>query len=476
MTNISRRQFVKHSSTIGAVAAIGFPGIIRARGLNGKLQVGFIAVGGRAGAHTKASFEQGCQCVAFAEVDKTRWGGVLDLEGWGEAKGYTDWRKVFENHAKELDVVFVATPDHNHFAPSMTAVSMGIHCYTEKPLTWSVQEALLLKKAYEKNKNVVTQMGNQGHAGVGWRMAYEFIKAGAIGEIKEFHSWTNRPGWPQGGSRPNWTDPVPDYLDWDAWIGAAPMRPYAGPRENNPDGGDSKKRTRPERGPYHSFNWRGVVDFGCGALGDMACHITDGIYAIMDPSYAATAEPIVMTDEVKEQWPRGMVVKTSYPSKGSWPAFTTYWYEGKDINGKPFMPEIPDEMAGEGRELPPNGNIIIGTKGKLISSGAYWASPKLLPLSINEAYGLPPELLERSPGHHAEFFMACRGEKPRDYSKSNFSYSGAMTANMQLINLCAKAAKKLELNRAGKITNDPSVNDLAWREPREGWGPLVMNV
>jgi predicted dehydrogenase len=466
MSRISRRQFVKGSAALGAVATVGFPGVIRAQGLNEKLQVGFVAVGGRAGGHTKAAHQEGCQCVAFAEVDKTRWGGVLDKEGWSGANGYTDWRKIFENHAKDLDVIFVATPDHNHFAPSMTAVSLGIHCYTEKPLTWSVREALLLQQAYEKNKNVVTQMGNQGHAGDGWRMAYEYVKAGALGEIKEFHSWTNRPGWPQGGDRPDWTDPVPDTLDWDAWIGSAPMRPYAGPREGSRGG----------RGPYHPFNWRGVVDFGCGALGDMACHITDGIYGIMEPSFAATAEPIVITDAVEEQWPGGMVVKCTYRAKGSCPEFATYWYEGKDKEGKPFLPDMPEELKADGRKLPTNGNLIIGNKGKLISSGAYWARPQLLPDSMHKDFGSPPELLERSPGHHAEFFMACRGEKPREYSKSNFSYSGPMTANIQLINLCARAGKKLGLNEAGEVVNDPAMNAFAWREPREGWGPLEMNI
>jgi predicted dehydrogenase len=455
---------MKGSAALSAAATIGFPGIVRARGLNEKLQVGFVATEGRARAHTAASHEAKLQCIAFAEVDRTRWSGVLQKEGWGGATGYTDWRKLFEKHGKELDVVFVAAPDHSHFAPSMTAVSMGIHCYTEKPLTWSVREALLLQKAYEKNKNVVTQMGNQGHAGIGWRMAYEYIKAGAIGEIKEFHSWTNRPGWPQGGDRPDWKDPVPEHLDWDAWM--APMRPYAGPRQGSKRG----------RGPYHPFNWRGVVDFGCGALGDMACHITDGIYAIMEPSYAATAEPVVMTGPVKDQWPSGMVVKCTYRAKGNWPGFTTYWYEGKDKDGKPFMPEIPEELKAEGRKLPTNGNIIIGTKGKLMSSGAYWGSPNLLPYSRHREFGAPEELLERSPGHHEEFLMACRGDKPREYSRSNFSYSGPMTANMQLINLCARAGKKLELNEAGKIVNAPEVNALTWREPRKGWGPMEMNI
>jgi hypothetical protein len=466
VSEITRRQFIKRTTAIGAACTIGFPRFLRGRGLNEKLQVGFVATEGRARAHTAASHEAGLQCIAFAEVDRTRWGGVLQKEGWEGATGYTDWHKLFENHANELDVVFVAAPDHSHFAPSMTAVSMGIHCYTEKPLTWSVREALLLQKAYEKNKKVVTQMGNQGHAGIGWRMAYEYIKTGALGEIKEFHSWTNRPGWPQGGDRPDWTDPVPDHLDWDAWIGAAPMRPYAGPRQGSKRG----------RGPYHPFNWRGVVDFGCGALGDMACHITDGIYAIMEPSYATTAEPIIMTGPVKDQWPSGMVVKCTYRAKGSWPGFTTYWYEGKDKDGKPFMPETPEELKAEGRKLPTNGNLIIGTKGKLMSSGAYWGSPALIPYSRTREFGAPEQLLERSPGHHEEFFMACRGEKPREYSRSNFSYSGPMTANMQLVNLCARAGKKLELNEAGKIVNAPKVNDLTWREPRKGWGPMEMSI
>ncbi len=466
MSRISRRRFISNSAALGAATAIGLPGIIRAQGLNEKLQVGFVAVGGRASGHTRAAHQEGCQCVAFAEVDKTRWDGVLEKDGWNTASGYTDWRQVFENHAKQLDVIFVATPDHNHFAPTMTAVSLGIHCYTEKPLTWSVREAQLLQQAYAKNKHVVTQMGNQGHAGNGWRLAYEYIQAGAVGEIKEFHSWTNRPGWPQGGTRPDWTDPVPETLDWDAWIGSAPMRPYAGPREGGSRG----------RGPYHPFNWRGVVDFGCGALGDMACHITDGVYAIMEPTFATTAEPVVITDQVQEQWPRGMVVKCTYRAKGRWPEFATYWYEGRNAEGKPFLPELPDELKAEGRELPSNGNLVIGTKGKLLSSGAYWDSPQLLPYSRHQDFGLPPELLARSPGHHAEFFTACRGEQPREFSRSNFSYSGPMTANIQLINLCARAGKRIELNDAGEIISDPSINELAWREPREGWGPLEMNI
>jgi hypothetical protein len=453
--SLSRRQFISRTGFGAAASTLAFPSIVRSHNLNGKLQCGFVAVGGRANAHTEAAHKLGLQCVAFADVDKTSWKGATGREGWSEAKGYTDWRKMFENHAKDLDVIFVATPDHTHYSPSMTALALGIHCYTEKPLSWSVTEAQRLTAAYNKNPKVVTQMGNQGHAGNGWRLAYEFIKGGAIGDVKEFHTWTNRPVWPQGGGvRPTGSDKVPDTLDWDSWIGPAPMRPYI---EN----------------AYHKFNWRGVVDFGAGALGDMACHTTDGIYSIMDPGYAASAEPIMMTAPVGDQFPAGMTVKATYRAKNGRPGFSTFWYEGKKQDGSDNMPEVPEEMATEGRKLPRTGNLIIGTKGKMLVQGDYWNSPRLIPETSMKAFGRPKQLLERSPGHHEEFVIACKGEKPREYSKSNFGYSGPMTANIQLGNLCARAGKKLILNEAGSIVNDPEINELAWREPREGWAPLA---
>ncbi len=464
MSKLTRRNFVKGLTAAGAASTVGFPSIIRAQGLNEKLQVGFVAVGGRASAHTMASHKAGLQCIAFAETDKTRWGGALEKEGWEKAAGYTDWREMFKKHGEELDVVFVSTPDHTHFAPSMTAVSMGIHCYTEKPLTWSVKEAQLLTAAYKANPKVVTQMGNQGHSMQGWRLAYEFIKAGAIGDVTEFHTWTNRPVWPQGGERPQGSDPVPDHLNWDAWVGPAPMRPYV---EKDPATG---------KPAYHAFSWRGVVDFGSGALGDMACHTTDGIYAIMNPGYAATAEPMEMTSPVGDQYPGGMKVKATYRATKDRPGFATYWYEGKKADGTRFMPETPEELKSEDRKLPFTGNLVVGTKGKMLVTGDYWNGPQLIPSKKRSEFGKPPELLERSPGHHEEFFMACRGEKPREFSQSNFSYSGPMTANIQLGNLCARAGKKLELNEEGVITNHPEINELADRTPREGWGPLVQKI
>ena len=241
------------------------------------------------------------------------------------------------------------------------------------------------------------------------------------------------------------------------------MRPYV------------DKHPKTGKNAYHSFSWRGYVDFGSGALGDMACHTTDGIYAIMNPGYAATAEPLEMTAPVDDQWPAGMKVKCTYRATKDRPGFATYWYEGQK-DGTPYMPEVPEELKSEGRKLPRTGNLVIGTKGKMLVTGDYWNGPQLIPSKRRSEFGKPPQLLERSPGHHEEFFMACRGEKPREFSQSNFSYSGPMTANIQLGNLCARAGKKLELNEEGVITNHPEINELADRKPREGWGPLVQKI
>jgi len=320
----------------------------------------------------------------------------------------------------------------------------------------------------------VTQMGNQGHAGDGWRRAYEIVKSGVLGDIVEFHTWTNRPIWPQGGGRPpqEWERPVPPNLDWEAWIGPAPMRPYA----EYPESAMTPQQRKRARGVYHSHNWRAFVDFGSGALGDMACHTTDGIYAIMQPGYAETGEPLFQTTPVTDQWQQGMVFKMTFRPTKDRPGFATFWYEGTRSDGSPVVPETPAELTADNQMLPKTGNLVIGTKGKMLVEGDYWNKPRLIPLSKAESFGTPPELLERSPGHHEEFLMACRGEKPREFSRSNFGYSGPMTANLQLGNLAARAGKKLILDTTGKITNDTAVNDLAWREPRNGWGPLEMKV
>ncbi|MBI1374730.1 MAG: hypothetical protein GC159_18580 [Phycisphaera sp.] len=489
-TRTTRRTFIQHVGYAGASLPVLMPALVRAQSANSKLNVAFVGTGGRAAAHTGQMSNMGQNCVCFADVNKGAWGGVLGKKtpGWSDAKGYTDWRKIFENHEKEIDTVFVAVPDHTHFAPSMTAVSLGKNCYTEKPLCWSVKECQLLAAAYHKNDKVVTQMGNQGHAGSGWRIAYELYKAGAIGDVVEFHTWTNRPVWPQGWGRPAGTNDVPDSLDWESWIGAAEMRPYCSDWTEAPFAKDQKDW---KHKVYHPFAWRGVRDFGSGALGDMACHTTDGIHSLMEPDYPISVEPVHVSPPVKDadSYQIGGIYKWEYPAKDGKPAFKAFWYEGYKKIGDDgrfhdedkYFPDKPEELGD--RNMPRTGNIIVGTKGKMLVTGDYWNSARLIPEEKHQEFinSLPnkklPELVERSPGHHEEFVMACRGEKPREFSRSNWGYAGPMTAKIQLGNVVARVGKKIECDtKTGIITNIKEANDLLWREPRKGWGPLAMNV
>ena len=158
---------------------------------------------------------------------------------------------MLEEMGDKIDAVTVSTPDHTHAPAGAMAMRMGKHAFIQKPLTWSVEEARILR-TLAAEKKLATQMGNQGTAADGFRRGVEVIRSGVLGPIKEIHVWTNRPIWPQGIARPSETPPVPATLHWDEFLGSAKERPY------NP--------------AYHPFKWRGWLDFGTGALGDMACH------------------------------------------------------------------------------------------------------------------------------------------------------------------------------------------------------------
>ena len=325
MSNISRRGFVKGTVAMGAAATVGFPNLLHGTNLNEKLQVGFVAVGGRARRTHESRSSGRLPMRGLRRSGQDPLGRRSRQRRLERGERLHGLAKVFENHANELDVIFVATPDHNHFAPSMTAVSLGIHCYTEKPLTWSVREALLLQQSVSRRTRTSSlRWATRGMpAMVGaWPMnmskpvPWAKSRSSIVGR-------TVRVGR-KAATAPIGPIPFPIHLDWDAWIGSAPMRPYAGPHEEH-----SREAADPIT---HSIGaaWSILV---VARLGDMACHITDGVYAIMEPSYAATAEPLVMTGPVGEQWPGGMVVKCTYRAKGDWPEFATYWYEGKDKDG-----------------------------------------------------------------------------------------------------------------------------------------------
>jgi predicted dehydrogenase len=447
--HVSRRTFLKRTGTATAVVW-GAPAILRGQLNEQKLRVAFVGTGGRGGAHIQEAEKNGCVCPCFADVDTRRWGEAT--KRWPNAKGYQDYRKMLEKEAANIDVVMVATPDHHHYPATILAMQLGKHVYTEKPLTHTIWEARQLFLAHQKYSKLVTQMGNQGHANEGNRLMVEWIRQGAIGKVKEIHVWTNRPIWPQPVRTPEGEDPVPPELDWDCWIGPAPMRKF---KAKYPNGKDV----------YHPFAWRGWWDFGGGALADMGCHTADCAIWAMEPDAPTQVEVIECGEMPEGNFPDKSKLRFRFPAKGDQPAFDLYWYDG---GLKPPRPEFlePD------REMPKTGALFIGEKGGLLSAGDYGDSPRLIPESLMREVGKPKQMLERSPGHFKEFFMACRGEQPREFARSNFSYAARLTELILLGNLALRAGpgKSFGWNSQElKVTGLPELQQFVDKKYRAGW-------
>jgi len=438
---VSRRHFLKGVAGTSA-ALFAAPRILSARSPNSQIGYAFIATGGRGGAHLGLANGKDSICVAYCDADKKRWGKMPGK--WPKAGAYTDYRKMFAKHMREIDAVTVATPDHNHATAALTAMKEGKAVYCEKPLTWSVAEARRMAEMCAKMK-VPTQMGNQGHANEGNRLVVEYVQSGVLGDIKEVHTWTNRPVWAQGIKKRPPTEPVPDGLDWDSWIGPAPFRDF--------------------HKSLHSFHWRGWFDFGCGAVGDMGCHTWDCVNWSMQPDYPTSVELIkIEGDGRPETFPKKSHFKWEFPAKGKMPAFTAHWYSGG------LKPEAPDVL--EGKKLAGSGNLFVGTKATLYVRGDYGNSPRIVPESMHKEVGKPPQKLERSPGHHNEFAMAVRGEKPWDFPKSNFLYAGPMTELMLLGCISIRIGEpglKIECDSKKREVLTPAAKKFVDRKPRTGW-------
>jgi len=442
----TRRFFLKRAAIAGALAASG-PFILNAADVGKqKLRVAFVGTGGQGGAHIGLATSESCPC--YCDVDKGRWAEIAKKAP--NAKPYTDYRKMFDNHMNEIDAVVVATPDHSHASASMFALKNRKHCYTEKPLTWSIEEARALAAATREFK-VATQMGNMGHANAGNRIVVEYVRSGILGNIKEIHTWTNRPVWPQGIAQRPPTKPVPANLDWDCWIGPAPYRDY--------------------HEKLHGFDWRGWFDFGCGAVGDMGCHTWDCVFWAMDPDYPSSVELLKIEGRNTETFPTRCCFKWAFPAKASRPAFDAYWYEGG------MKPDVPDEIkndpAREKKQLPGSASLFIGDKGKLLVEGDYADSPRLIPESFSKQIGRPPQLLNRSPGHKQEWLAACRGEKPWYSPGSNFAtYAGPLTEVMLLGAITQKIGEvgaKLECDPVNRTIITKDALQYYGRQYRKGW-------
>jgi len=441
--SLSRREFL--SGTAAAAAFTIIPSYVL--GQNGqtppseKLNIAGVGVGGMGHSNINALSSQ--NIVALCDVDSEK--AAKAFSEYPKAKQYKDFRVMLEKEGKNIDAVVVATPDHTHAVVAAMAMKMGKHVYVQKPMTHNVFEARRLTEIAREMK-VATQMGNQGHSGEGIRLICEWIWDGAIGPVREVHSWTNRPIWPQGIDRPAEQPPVPPSLDWDLWLGPAPNRPY--------------------HPTYHPFSWRAWWDFGTGALGDMACHILDPAFWALKLGYPVSVEAS-STKVNDETAPLASIVRYQFPEREGMPAVKVTWYDGGLMPPRPEELE-PGRMLGDGD----GGLVFVGDKGKIMC-GCYGRSPRLIPESAMKEYKLPQKTLPRVEGdlggHEMDWVRACKD--PSKPASSNFDYSGPLTEMVVMGNLAIRnQGVKLEWDGlAMKVTNHEAANQFVQRQYREGW-------
>lgn len=441
-SSVSRRTFLKSASVGSAVVA--FPHVMRSQqgvSPNSKLNVACIGVGGRGAAAVNAM--KGENLVGFCDVDDAR--AAKTFTQYPNVPQFRDYRRMLDQLGRSIDAVTISTPDHMHFPIAMTAMSLGKHVFVEKPMAHTIEEAHRMAKL-AREKKVATQMGNQGHAAEGMRLLKEWYQAGVLGEIREIHTWTDRPIWPQGvkGFDHSKLIPVvPSTLDWDLWLGVAAARPY--------DPG------------YLPFNWRGFWDFGTGALGDMGCHMMDGAFYAFDLP-APSAVEAVAANTTAISAPTASVVTYHFPGRGTQPPLKWVWYDGN------LAPVLPPEFELE-RKLPDNSTFIVGSKASVVAQANYFTVRIFPEAKMQEmSTSLPPKSIPRVPGgdHFAEWVTAAKGGVP---AGANFDYSARLTEMVLLSNVAVRARRRIEWDAAAmKVTNLPAANEYVRKSYRAGFG------
>ncbi len=458
MNRMTRREFVRRTAVVSGAAAMSFPFVGRVLGANERINVACIGVGGKG--DSDSSDAQGCggNIVAICDVDRN----TLERKGkqFPQAKRYQDFRKLLDEMGKAIDAVTVSTPDHTHGVAAIRAMKMGKHCFCQKPLVQTVDEARTLRQLAAEKK-LATQMGNQGSAESGLRRAVEVVQAGVIGKPLELHVWSNRPVWPQGLERPAGSDPVPETLDWEAWLGPAAARPF-------------------KRDVYHTFKWRGWFDFGTGALGDMACHTVNMPFRALKLGYPTAVECELASRFYPETFPKTSRIRFEFPEREGLPPLKFWWYDGNPGDAlKPLRPgaDVTREIVGTMGNLPESGALIIGEKGKLFSPDDYGArffvamkgQDEFVPGDRHEACKAVPQTIPRSPGHMQEWFRMMREGVP---AYSNFEIAAYLTEIILLGCIALRVGEGVKMDWDGpnmRSTNLPQAERFVRRNNRAGW-------
>lgn len=439
---LSRRSFLPTAAAAGASASLSCPGIISAKSPNEKLNIASIGVGGRGWSDVNGA-SQGHNLVAFCdvmtEVSSRKGGYVEATRQWPKARRYQDWRKLLDE-SRDIDAITVSTPDHMHAAPTLAAMRLGKHVFTQKPLTHTIHESRTLMLEARRLR-VATQMGIQNQSTVGHRTTVALIQDGLIGKIKEAHGWSHK-GWagPKEG-RPAHTDDVPNGLDWDMWLGVAPERPYADKI-------------------YQPMNWRGWIDFGSGTLGDMGIHIFEPMVSTLGVAAPLSVKSLGQAPNA-ETWQPGNTIEyefagTKYIAGDS---LKYIWRDGKA--GRP--PLSTCEYLPADLKLPSQGTLFVGEKGAIVHR--HGGGPTVFPTDLLSDRDMP--VIERR-GHFENWHDAIRTGKS---ACASFDFSAPLTETVLLGNIAVRFPNET-LNwdsEALRFTNNDRANSFVRTEYRSGW-------
>lgn len=396
-----------------------------------RIRVGIIGCGGKGWSGMELAAEHG-DIVALADVDMEN--RLKAMAQHPTAASFLDYRDMIKSMGDAMDCVIISTPDHHHYPASMLAMKAGLHCYCEKPLTRTIWEARQMAKL-AREKKLATQMGNQSTAQTPMRKTAALIRSGIYGDVKHVYLWTDRAAgwWPQGTPRPA-EGKCPEKLDFDRWLGARPVRPYA-------EG-------------YHPFAWRGYWDFGTGALGDMGCHIFNMPFMALDLRDPSSVQAET-SGHNRETFPSWAIVNYEFPARHGRKALGVTWYDG----GKK-----PDPALVPGFELGGNGVIVVCEKATIFSPDE--GNSKFFLVGGGT---MPDVKVDESPGHMAEFMRAVAGGPP---AVSNFpNYSGPLAETVLLGNLAIWAnGPKVEWDAKNmKVKGTDEFDSLIRPDFRKGW-------
>lgn len=367
--------------------------------------------------------------MALADPDSLR--AAPTFAKFPKATKYVDFREMLEREDRNIDAVMVSTPDFLHGVQAMAALERGKHVHCQKPLTHTVMEARRLAEAAAA-RNVATQMGNQGYTSRGIQRCTELIGAGAIGKVKEVHAWTNRPVWPQGMQKLPNPAKVPATLDWETWLGPAPTRPYSP--------------------AYVPFNWRGWLPFGCGALGDMGCHVLGPANMALRLTAPESVECIHQEGTSDCAFPRKSVIRFDFPG------VKVFWYDG--VAGPPDLHAVSGANVGNG------GSLFVGEDG-YISTGAYGEGTRVLSAGKLETYRFKAAAREPAEPHYQNWIRAA---KEGTRANSDFRVSGPFTEWVLLGAVALRVKGKLDWDAAGmRVSNMPEADELLRPVFRDGW-------